>query len=203
MASCAAVVNRRFPGRLFSARQPFSSVTSFHERRLPHLHEVGRPMFITWRLHGSLPKNRHFPTNLTSGEAFVAMDRLLDRARTGPLFLRQPEMASMVVDAIRWRDGRQYELHAFVVMANHVHLLVTPRLPVTELTHSLKRYTAREGNRALGASGKPFWQDESYDRLVRDRAEFERIARYIEMNPVRACIVSSPEQFPWSNASGG
>ena len=53
------------------------------------------------------------------------MDRLLDRACTGPLFLRMPEVARMVMDAIRYRDGRNYHLHAFVVMPNHVHLLMT------------------------------------------------------------------------------
>jgi hypothetical protein len=65
--------------------------------------------------------------------------------------------------------------------------------------HSLKRFTAKEGNRMLGLTGQPFWQDESYDRLIRD-GEFERIANYIEMNPVKAGLVSAPEDFPWSSA---
>ena len=94
----------------------------------------------------------------------------------------------MVVDAIHYReqDLGHFQLHAFVVMANHVHLLITPRVEVSRLMQSLKRFTAREGNRMLGRSGQPFWQDESYDRLVRDEVEFKRIARYIEMNPVKA-----------------
>jgi putative DNA methylase len=62
---------------------------------------------------------------------------------------------------------------------------------------SLKRFTARQANRMLGLTGSPFWQDESYDRLVRTGDEFDRIARYIEMNPVHAGLVSEPEQFPW------
>jgi REP element-mobilizing transposase RayT len=63
------------------------------------------------------------------------MDRLLDHACTGPLYLRQPEMAKMVVDAIYYRekDLKHYDLHAFVVMANHVHILITPRVPVSKL----------------------------------------------------------------------
>ena len=85
-------------------------------------------------------------------------------------------------------------------MANHVHLLATPLVEVPKLTQSLKRFTAREGNRILGLTGQPFWQDESYDRVVRDEPEFRRIARYIEMNPVKAGIVSTPEQFLWSSA---
>jgi len=122
------------------------------------------------------------------------MDRLLDNARTG--------LAEMVVEAIRYRDQelRHFQLHNYVVMANHVHLLITPFVPVSKLMHSLKRFTAGEGNRLLGLTGKPFWQDESYDRLVRDAGEFHRIAQYIEMNPVNAGLVAAPEEFPWSSA---
>ncbi len=106
----------------------------------------------------------------------------------------------MVVEAIRYRDGGPDDLHNYVVMANHVHLLITPRITVSRLMQSLKRFTAREGNRILGLTGRPFWQDESYDRLVRNPTEFERIARYIEMNPVRAGVVATPQDFPWSSA---
>ncbi len=130
------------------------------------------------------------------------MDRILDNARAGPLYLRQPEIAKMMVQAIHYRDKEMghYDLHSYVVMANHVHLLITPRVQVSKLMQSLKRFTAREGNRILGLTGQPFWQEESYDRLVRDGTEFERIARYIEMNPVRAGMAATPEGFPWSSA---
>src|SRR5260370_12579193 len=84
-------------------------------------------------------------------------------------------------------------------MANHVHVLVTPSVAVSKLMHSLKRYTAREGNRMLGVIGQPFWQDESYDRLVRDEQELQRIMHYIEMNLVKAGLASSPEEFRWSS----
>lgn len=164
-------------------------VMSFHTRRLPHFHSVGHAMFITWRLYDSLPAGRTFPSDTTSGQAFLMMDRLLDNSRTGPLYLRQPEIASMVVEALHYRERvGHYNLHNYVVMGNHVHLLITPHLPVSKLMHSLKRFTAREANRILNLTGQPFWQDESYDRIVRDRTEFRRIARYIEMNPVKAGI---------------
>jgi putative transposase len=115
------------------------------------------------------------------------MDRLLDNASTGPQYLRIPEIANMVVEALHYRDQvlQHYDLHRYAVMANHVHLLITPKVDVSKLMHSLKRFTAKEGNRMLGLTGQPFWQDESYDRLIRD-GEFERIANYIEMNPVKA-----------------
>jgi REP element-mobilizing transposase RayT len=129
------------------------------------------------------------------------MDRLLDHPRTGPLYLRQPDIAKMVIDAIHYRekDLKHYDLHAYVVMANHVHLLITPRVLVSKLMQSLKRFTGLEGNRMLGLTGA-FWQDESYDRLVRDEREFQRIAHYIEKNPVNAGLAVSPEEFRWSSA---
>jgi REP element-mobilizing transposase RayT len=128
------------------------------------------------------------------------MDRLLDTTRTGPLHLRRLEFAEMMVEAIRYREREGvYVLHNYVVMANHVHLLISPRIELPKLTHSLKGFTARRANQMLGATGQPFWQDESYDRWVRDEVEFERIADYIENNPVSAGLCATPEEFPWSS----
>jgi len=206
LATCGPIVNRSIraqPGhflRISPQERHYRTVTSFHLRRLPHYDCINHPTFLTWRLAGTLPQSRIFSPATTSGEAFLAMDRLLDNARTGPMYLRQPDIGNMVVDAIRYRDSAAYQLHKYVVMANHVHLLVTPHEPLSKLTQSLKRFTAREGNRMLGLTGQPFWQDESYDRLVRNEGEFQRIAFYIEMNPVRAGLAATPEAFPWSSA---
>ena len=178
-------------------------MTELHARRLPHLQAIGRPIFITWRLYGSLPANRTFPQATRAGRAFLAMDRLLANANVGPTYLRTPEIAAMVVASIRYRHLIDYDLHHFVVMPNHVHILVTPIEPVPKFMHSLKRFTAREANRSLGTTGRPFWQDESYDRLVRNDLEFGRIANYIERNPVDACLVTEPAHFPWSTAWSG
>jgi REP element-mobilizing transposase RayT len=176
----------------------------YHNRHLPHWESVGQPLFVTFSLHGSIPANRAFPPAMTSGEAFVAMDRLLDDARTGPLYLKRPEIAQLVVKALR--DGqdrfRRYDLHAFVVMANHVHMLATPHVTARDWLGPLKGYTAHEANKILHRAG-PFWQNESYDHLVRNVEEFEKIRRYIEMNPVLAGLVATPAEFPWSSAAPG
>jgi hypothetical protein len=112
-------------------------------------------VFLTWRLHGSLPLNRTFPTTLSSGQAFAAMDRLLDQTRAGPLYLRQPALADMIVEAIRYGASvlGHYTLHAFVVMPNHVHLLVTPAVALRKLTKSLKGITAKRANAMLALTG--------------------------------------------------
>jgi REP element-mobilizing transposase RayT len=175
----------------------------FYERRLPHWHPKGRDVFITWRLHGTLPKSRFVPPNgLTSGQAFACLDRLLDRASYGPSWLRRPEVARCVDDALHYAssDLRHFDLHAYVVMPNHVHVLITPLAPVPKIMHSLKGYTAREANLLLDRTGLPFWQRESYDHWVRD-GEFERIRRYIELNPVRAGLVGEACLYPWSSAA--
>jgi REP element-mobilizing transposase RayT len=172
---------------------------SFHVRRLPHLYFRSRFIFVTWRLYGSLPKGRVFPRELTFGEVFVAVDRLLDNARTGPTYLNRPEIAGLIVDAIyNVQDQlRLYELHAYVVMANHVH---PPAVALPKITQCLKRFTAQKANAILGLTGHCFWQDESYDHLVRDDVEFRCIEKYIEMNPVKAGLVRAPEDFRWSSA---
>ena len=119
----------------------------------------------------------------------------------GPLFLRDPAVAEMVMDAILHRDLRVFQLHASVVMPNHVHLLMTPLEAVSKVMQSLKRFTARQANLRLGRTGQPFWQDETYDRLVRNETEFERITHYMEWNPVTAGLVEAPEDFHWSSAT--
>jgi REP element-mobilizing transposase RayT len=85
-------------------------------------------------------------------------------------------------------------------MPNHVHLLLTPRVSVSRLLGSLKAATAKRANQLLQRTGTPFWQEESYDHLVRGGEEFRRIRRYIEDNPVKAGLAASAELYPWSSA---
>jgi putative DNA methylase len=177
----------------------------FYRRRLPHFDQPGQPVFLTWRLHDSLPPHRSFPAAaLNSGQAFAALDRLLDEASSGPFYLRQPAIAKMVAEAIRYNADilGHYVLHAYVVMPNHVHLLVTPAITLPKLTKSLKGITAKRANILLGLTGKPFWQDESYDHLVRGEQEFDKIRNYLEENPVRAGLVKGAIDYPWSSAGG-
>jgi REP element-mobilizing transposase RayT len=85
-------------------------------------------------------------------------------------------------------------------MPNHVQLLILPKEPLPVITRWLKGSTARSANRLLGRTGQPFWQEESFDRWVRNDREFERIARFIEENPVSAGLVNAAALWPWSSA---
>ena len=128
-------------------------------RRLPHVYPEGKPLFLTWHLHGSLPHALYPPpAKLSSGKAFVWIDRYLDTTRTGPAFLARPAVAQIIVEGIERgeRELRHYDLHAFVVMPNHVHLLLTPCVDPSRFLQSLKGFTAREANKLLRRTGEPF-----------------------------------------------
>lgn len=120
----------------------------------------------------------------------------------GPFYLRQPTIADMVTEAFYHSANvqRRYTLHAFAVMPNHVHLLLSPHIPLPQLTKALKGYTAKRANQMLARTGNPFWQEESYDHLVRGAAEGERIRWYIEQNPVGAGLVREACGYRWSSA---
>jgi REP element-mobilizing transposase RayT len=90
---------------------------------------------------------------------------------------------------------------AFVVMSNHVHLLIETIEPLQKITRLLKGYTARCANQYLARTGQAFWQDVSFDHWVRNSAELERIIHYIENNPVKAGLVKKPEDWAWSSAA--
>jgi putative transposase len=156
---------------------------SYYRGRLPHWHPEDAALFITWRLHGSLPRHSEFLTNptQTEGQRFVAIDRQLDRAPTGPTWLKDPQIAAIVkntllADCEKWE---LFDLFAWVIMANHVHVLVQPHKKPADITCTLKSASAREANRILGRQGEPFWQRESYDRWVRNKKEFDKIVAYI------------------------
>jgi putative transposase len=178
-----------------------------YRRNLPHWFPNGAPVFLTWRLFGSLPAQFSASSDrtkaLSPGEIFKRADSELDRATSGPLWLKSPQIAVVIVNALQKGavELHHYDLHAYVVMANHVHVLLTPYVEVRTLTRALKGVTARAANQILHRTGQRFWQEESFDHWVRGPAQFARIKAYIERNPVMAGLAASPEDWPWSSAS--
>ena len=194
----------------------------FYRRRLPHWHpdiDEASFLFVTWRLAGSMPRSRVVrglagegacPTYttrtttgaLSAGRAFLAFDREVDKAAFGPVWLRDDRVARMVADALLYGEsGRHfYQLRAWVVMPNHVHVLLRPETSMPVITRWLKGSTARQANLILGRTGEAFWQDESFDHKVRDEVELDRIVRYVEHNPVSAGLARYPREWAWSSA---
>jgi REP element-mobilizing transposase RayT len=178
----------------------------YYARHLPHWQPHGRSIFLTWRLHGSLPEEavRRLKqgAGLSPGEYFLDVDRILDRAKTGECWLANSQIADCVAAAIRRGENLgHYVLQAFAIMPNHVHLLIEPSIPIHQVTRSLKGVTAREAKVILSRTGNHFWQDESFDHYVRDGKQFNRIEMYIENNPVAAGLVQQPQLWRWSSAA--
>ena len=186
-----------------SRNATMSRTMTFYRRRLPHWQMPHKDLFITWRLQDSLPAELRIPRNAeSSGKAFVTVDRFLDQAKSGPLHLKDPRVAESVVSALfAAQQQNLFTLRAFVLMANHVHVLIVPRSPLADITQQIKGATARQANLILGRSREPFWQHESFDHWVRNPAEGQKIRAYIERNPVAAGLVKRPEDWPWSSAS--
>ncbi len=222
-----------------------NSVDKFYYRRhLPHYQPSEATYFVTFRLAGSLPAeaieqlrydrervkkrieeidNRKTRTDEWmefNDDYFARFDRLLDKNETGPLWLIDPQIASIVKKSIHHRDQKEYGLLSYCIMPNHVHMVfeinTTNQVeesavndvgrndiptynspPLFRIMQSLKRYTAREANRILIRNGA-FWQNESYDHVVRDDNDLSRIVDYILMNPVSAGLVDFYENWPWS-----
>ena len=122
---------------------------------------------------------------------------------SGPRWLLQPPVAACVAETLLLgeRVWKKYHLWAWVIMSNHVHVLLTPHVEMKLVTRAIKSYSARKANQILGRAGEPFWQDESYDHWIRKNEEMNRIIRYIEWNPVKASLVERIEDWPWSSAS--
>jgi putative transposase len=168
----------------------------YYRRHLPHWQPANAALFITWRLFGSQPANPPLLSNTPPPQPSVA---------TGPRWLTDDRIAQCVLDTLRYGEAQLnlYTLQAWVLIVNHVHILIQPAEGITlpSITKSIKNYSARRANEILGRMGYPFWQEESYDHWIRDRHEFEKVVRYIEENPVTAGLVSRPQDWRWSSAT--
>ena len=184
----------------------------FYRRHLPHYQPAGATLFVTFRLYGSLsqeqlevPERPPAASRSPEGATFARRERMLDCARSGPRWLADEEVAAMVAQSLHHLDGERYDLLAYCIMPNHVHVVFT--LPaageeernssLSSIMQSIKGYTARRANQMLGRRGQ-FWQDESYDRVIRDGAELERVLRYVINNPVKAGLVSTACDWKWT-----
>src|SRR5262249_7640478 len=116
------------------------------------------------------------------------VERWLDQGM-GSCVLRQAALAALVASSLHHFDGKRYELGCYVVMPNHVHLVVRPLMPdahpLEEILGSWKKYTSRRINGEL-KTADDLWQDESYDRIIRDEEHLWQVIQYVGSNPERA-----------------
>jgi putative transposase len=106
-------------------------------------------------------------------------------------------------EALLFFDGDRYRLHAWRVMPNHVHVMVTPASEhmLGSLVQAWKGFTARRINQAHGRGG-PLWFREYFDRKIRNESHFEIARHYIEQNPVEAALCKTAAQWAFSSAAG-
>jgi REP element-mobilizing transposase RayT len=182
----------------------------WHSRgRLPHWEAGEVAQHLTIRLGDSLP-GPVLESWKAELEAMAEAERLSGRRLRietaldlggGSCWLQQPPIARIVEDALLHFDGIRYYLHAWVVMPNHVHALATPigGHSLSSLAHSWKSFTAKEANRLLSRQGV-FWQEEYFDRAMRDARHFQTVVDYIEQNPVNAGLVAHAGAWEFSSA---
>lgn len=211
-----------------SGRRPDPLVSGLHSRgALPHLKREGTSYFVTFRLAGTFPRQvllqlkREREAILDKAKAHnrpltweqqkelfnwyaEKVDAYLDSGN-GECWLNRTEIAELTANALQFFDKRRYTLHAWVVMPNHVHVVVHPEPPHTlsAILKSWKSYTAVHGNRLLKREGKPFWQSESYDHCCRDDDDRAQCCAYTTMNPVNAGLCVRPQDWPWSSTHVG
>lgn len=175
---------------------------------LPHF-DVRIAQFVTFRLYDSLPRsvldrlNEEAEKGMFekgSREFRIKIEEYLD-AGIGNCILRDPEIATLVENALLFYDNKQYRLIAWVIMPNHLHILFTPfeGVSLSEIMKNLKGYTARMINKHRHQTGH-IWQPDYFDRYMRNEEHLLKTIRYIENNPVKAGLVQSPEHWRFSSA---
>jgi putative transposase len=124
-----------------------------------------------------------------------------------PLF-RNPQKAELMIDVLaHYREQRKYFMHEFVVMPDHLHLLLTPA-PDISLERAMQLikggFSYRLGKTvATNAKRGLVWQESFTNHRIRDERDYAHHGDYIRMNPVRARLVERPELYPYSSAAYG
>lgn len=177
-----------------------SNHKGWHSRGyLPHFESAETVQFITFRLADSLP--RFVAAELAElDDSLAKPDQRLDDC-LGECWLRRPEIASIVQDALIHFDGERYRLLGWCVMPNHVHAVAEVREShaLGAIVQAWKSFTAKQANRALGRSG-PFWHKDYFDRFIRDEGHLGRTIAYVENNPVKAGLAHTPSDWAFSSA---
>ena len=213
-------------------------IKTFYHNRLPHLAPVGGTFFVTFRLANSIPleiikkfqeqkdqqiaallrkRSNRLQTQLQKihQQFFNAYDDYLDLNSKDKCYLSLPAIATVLINKLHEYDGKYYDLQAYCVMPNHVHLLIDTSIQLLQedgsissqppedyvqldkIMNLIKGGSSYEANLILKRTGV-FWQKDSYDRLIRDEKEWCNTVDYILNNPVKAKLISNWEDWEYS-----
>lgn len=184
-----------------------------YERSLPHWRQPGVTYFITFRLNDSLPRDvveaakrekqtwdlrlaqqlkpdEHFQEDYAAWQrrTWRKMESVMDQGH-GACLLQRPEIRRIVDDALLFFEGERSRMDGFVLMPNHVHLAARALgdWQIEEVLKSWKGFTSRQINEALGLKGQ-LWQEDNWNRVIRDEAHWLKVMRYIANNPAKASL---------------
>ena len=199
---------------------------------LPHVKRDGARYFTTFRLEDALPKavfmkikaererrltafyvqqNQSLKSAAPAPDQGILdtinrdyhrqLEQYLDKS-CGECWLANPAVAEIVRGALRYFEGQRYRLDAWVIMPNHVHVVLwpMPNHSLSDIMKSWKGFTARKANELLNRTNQAFWQREPFDHWIRNDLEHARCCRYVVHNPVKARLCDAPEHWRWSSA---
>ena len=191
--------------------QEFSNTHLWASRGyLPHYHASHKYQMITYRLADSLPQKilkelkEDYKNPALEKEHRKYIEKVLDSGY-GSCILQKPEVSQIVVDNWRFFHKKRYDLIAFVVMPNHVHLIIKTyeNFSLSTIVHGWKSFTANKISKSLAGWQPAFpgkvWQCDYWDRFIRDENHFEKAVQYIHNNPLKAGLIDSPEKWQWSS----
>ena len=205
-----------------------------YRQRLPHIQPIGATFFVTFRLFESIPVsalkeiNEEYALELNRAEIIrdiqernasifnirkkyiVEYEKILDCIKTGHHYLKQEDVMQLIKNELHRFDGTFYDLIAYSIMSNHVHILIDTSIQTSKnemLIESKSQYVqldtimkrikapiARHANKLLNRSGQ-FWARESYDIYIRNEKMLVKVTSYILENPVKAGIVNAWDEY--------
>jgi REP element-mobilizing transposase RayT len=177
---------------------------------LPHFDSGDEsPQSVTFRLADSVPARvieqwvaelQMQPNKRRDVELRKRIETFLDTGY-GACHLQDARIGSVVEGALLFFDDQRYRLQGWTVMPNHVHVLFTPMAgwSMSNIVESWKSFISNAANKLLGRSGQ-FWQEDYFDRFIRDAEHFTNALDYIEANPVKAGLCAFPHEWPFGSA---
>jgi REP element-mobilizing transposase RayT len=165
-------------------------------RHLPHMDIKDHYQFITFRTQDSVDSylRKLAGQNLPNSKQQLAIDKYLDQSQNGAYLT--DDVLLFLSAYLRLKDAVLYELIAFCIMPNHVHLLIRPLDKLARIMRLLKGGSAKIINEMMRRKGR-FWATEYYDKLIKDEKHFAVVHQYIKNNPAASgeAKASSPRFY--------
>jgi REP element-mobilizing transposase RayT len=190
-------------------RESFRDGTWHSRGYIPHNDDPLLTQFVTVRLFDSLPQHlilelqqqiKTLPKHERQTHHYKKYEKLIDQG-LGQCFLKEQKIAITVEQSLLHFQNVRYYLHAWVIMPNHLHALLTPLRPflLSQIIGNFKSFSANAANKKLNRKG-PFWFKDYFDRYIRNEEHFNTVRYYIEQNPVTAGLCADASDWPFSSA---